>query len=639
MCGIVGYSGFYDPGLIERMQRAITHRGPDGQGKVEYPDDKLGIAMQRLSIIDVSGGAQPFFSDDCKVALVFNGEIYNHNELREQLIPSGRTFRTRSDAEVVLQAYLQWGPNAWSHLSGMFAVAIVDRRIRPAQLLIVRDRTGIKPLYYSYHGERLLFASELKAILECAHVSKEIRLDAITDYLALRYVPGPRSLFKDIKKLPAGHYLSFSGGEIHIASWWQPPSWDESRMVTGRKEAIDLVGSALRASVRRHMISDVPVGAYLSGGVDSSLIVALMRECSDSVHTFSVRMSDADDYDADTARVTANFLGADHSEIECRHSDMSNLSDIAYSLDEPIGDAIVVPMYILAREARQHVKVVLSGEGADELFGGYLFHRKLAMVERIRQHMPVSTWKVLAHLTQCLPPWLIDRAFDYPASLGTEGRQKILTLLNSLGSASLDQLYLQAISLFDTSDLAKLLKTTRMPRGHLNQVATFAPAAVNSPLQRLVDLQYSHWLPDDILMKLDKITMAHSLEGRVPFLDPEVIDASYRIPDRFKLSRKSNKWVLREFASSVLPHKNAFAPKRAFYIPLESYMNTKSLRDQIEWALNPARIQRRGLYNVEYVQSLMNAPASAGFLPLKRLFSLLMLELWFERFSPDASWN
>ncbi len=638
MCGISGYAGFHDRELLARMNESIFHRGPDSDGMAVFPEEKMAIGMRRLAIIDISGGEQPFVSSDQRVHLVFNGEIYNHRELRSELEKLGYKFRTQSDTEVLLAAYLEWGEKAWLRLSGMFVIAVIDRRAAEPVLLVIRDHVGIKPLYFAQKSGKFVFASEVKALLLWGGLSLDIDLKAISDYLALRYVPGNGSMFQDIKKLGPGCQASFRAGVLTISRWWAPPSENAQAADMSRQEAKDVIATAMRSTIASHMISDVPVGAFLSGGIDSNVIVALMAELSSqAVKTFSIGFKDFPDDDRRLATVTAKHFGTDHHEIDCTAEDFQSLSDIAWHLDEPIGDAIVVPMYVLAREARKSVQVVLSGEGADEMFGGYMFHRKLVQMARLQRYIPGLAWEAAACLISILPPALLNKLFDYPGELGHHGRTKIAMLLRSLRDNDLGTLYRKSISLFDSQDIQQAALNPLLSIDH--NVPAPPDMGSGSDLQRLVMAQYSDWLPDDILMKADKMTMAHSLEGRVPYMDKAVISAAAQIPDCHKLSKTGNKQALRDFASDVLPRNVVNAPKRAFYVPLESYIQNESMKDLMNWALDPVRIAKRHLIDTTWLQAQREAKHDAGFLPMKRLFSIVMLELWFERFCPSASWR
>ncbi|MBR1229201.1 asparagine synthase (glutamine-hydrolyzing) [Bradyrhizobium sp. AUGA SZCCT0176] len=641
MCGIVGTAGRYDPALVRRMADRISHRGPDGAGFHDLPSAEISIGMRRLAVIDLKTGDQPLHGDQNRVHIVYNGEVYNYRELRTELEKLGHRFITTSDTEVVLHAYLAWGRDAWVRLHGMFAIAIVDERGSRTKLLLVRDRPGIKPLYFRRQGKSLLFASEIKALQADSGFSSEVDLAAIRSYLSLRYVPGPGSLLTSVEKLAAGHDLVWCEGDIEVRRWWFPPGADSVEAGLDIEAAADRFGTALRASVHRHMIADVPVGAFLSGGIDSNIIVALMAEvAAGPVKTFSIGFPDFPDHDRELAALTARRIGSDHHAIDCRAEDMASLPEIAFALDEPVGDAIVVPMYVLAREARKEVKVVLSGEGADEILGGYMFHRKLQQIARVKSFVPAHSFPVAARLASIMPVAILERLFDYPGALGKVGRRKIVSMLERMGDAPLTDLYRSAVSLFDADDIRA------MAGGHaLAGVAdrSVGPVLKRLPgetaLQSLVAMQYPDWLPDDILMKADKMTMAHSIEGRVPFMDELVIAAAAALPDATKLGASGNKLALRRFGVGLLPSEVLQAPKRAFYIPLEAYATTKPLADIFDWALDPVRVKKRGLFSPQWIAAQRAADPAQGFLPLKRLFSIVMLELWFERFAPSSSWT
>jgi asparagine synthase (glutamine-hydrolysing) len=638
MCGIAGYAGLFEEGLIDRMSRAIEHRGPDSRGAAAFADAQMAIGISRLSIIDLETGDQPVVSDDGQVHLVMNGEIYNYPALRGQFVADGYRFRSHSDTEVVLAAYLKWGKDAWSRLDGMFAIAIVDRREPVPQLVVVRDRVGIKPLYYIDAGGRFLIASEIKALMQWSGFPADVNLRSIRNYLSLRYVPAPDTMFSAVRKFPPASMAVHRAGTTTITKWWQPP------VVTGQSgpsgaDAAAHFGSALRNAVSSHMIADVPVGAFLSGGIDSGILVALMRQASTApLHTFSIGFRDFPGDDQQGAAATAQHLGTTHHAIECGHADFADLPNIAWSLDEPVGDAIVVPMYVLSREARKQVKVVLSGEGADEILAGYVFHRRLNQLAKLRQLIPGAAWRAAASAVAVTPSALLSLGFDYPGALGEEGRRKVAALLRATASDSLIRLYRNSVSLFDDEDLRAIVASPALGR-EIDTPLSEPGTTGDTPLRQLLAAQYDDWLPDDILMKADKMSMAHSLELRVPFMDEQVIRAAAELPDRSKLSGSHNKVALRDFARPYLPPAITTGPKRAFYVPLESYAAANPLRELFRSMLDPARLTRRGLLRPEAVARLAaNVPAS-GFLALKRQFAVVMLELWFERFAPQASWS
>jgi asparagine synthase (glutamine-hydrolysing) len=638
MCGIAGFAGLFEPGLIGRLSCAITHRGPDSSGAAEFPEAQMAIGISRLAIVDLETGDQPAVSADGRVHLVMNGEIYNYPDLRRQFVTEGYRFRSQSDTEVVLAAYLKWGADAWARLDGMFAIAIVDRRHGEPRLIVVRDRVGIKPLYYIDAGGRFLLASEIKSLMQWRGFDSGVDLRAIRHYLALRYVPGPGSMFTSVRKFPPATMAVVCGGAATFQQWWRPPVGAGQSGPTGADAAAH-VGGALKRAVVSHMIADVPVGAFLSGGIDSGILVALMRQASSApLHTFSIGFRDFPSDDQQGAASTAAHLGTTHHAIECGHGDFAALPEIAWSLDEPVGDAIVVPMYVLSREARRHVKVVLSGEGADEILAGYLFHRRLAQLERLRRVVPSWAWHAAAGAVKRAPSSLLALGFDYPGALGEQGRAKVAALLTSAASDPLLRLYRNSISLFDERDLHAISASAALAR-EVDAPVPLPASGGDTALRQLLSAQYDDWLPDDILMKADKMSMAHSLELRVPFMDEHVIRAAAELPDRAKLSAAANKVALREFARPLLPPGITSGPKRAFYVPLESYVASNPLRDLFRSMLDPVRLARRGLLRPEAVARLGQDVPASGFLALKRQFAIVMLELWFERFAPQASWS
>ncbi len=383
MCGICGFTGFRDDALLHAMMERIHHRGPDSAG--EMIRDQTSLGFRRLAIIDLTSGDQPIANEDGSIEVILNGEIYNYRELREELHARGHTFRTKSDTEVIVHLYEDLGPACVSRLIGMFGFALWDARRQ--QLLVARDRVGIKPIYYMEQRGRFLFASELKSLLACQ--ATELTLDpaAVHAYLALRYVPGPGTLFREIRKFPAGHYAVVRDGRATFTRYWEPRLY-EGPFTRSEDDYLEEFAERFERSIQRRLISNVPLGAYLSGGLDSSVIVAAMSKLTQQpVRTFTVGFDYEHDELTDAAR-TAKLLGCRHTEIACGVEDVALLPRIVWHLDEPIGDAIVIPMYLLSREAKKQVTVVLTGEGADETLGGYLFHRALLMGNRLAHAVP-----------------------------------------------------------------------------------------------------------------------------------------------------------------------------------------------------------------------------------------------------------
>ncbi len=633
MCGICGYIGLDDDDLLGRMTDVLTHRGPDDCGY--YRESLVGLGHRRLSVIDLSGGHQPMFSPDESLVIVYNGEVYNYRELRHSLEQRGHKFQTASDTEVLLRLYEADGADALSALNGMFAFAVFDRNEK--SLFLARDRIGIKPLYYLELPGRFLFASEAKALLCYRDWTPTLNPHAIHDYLALRYVPGDRAVFDQIRRLPAGHYLTFHKGQLQLHRYWQPPDCDD-RDRRSERDCLEELSTLMEKSVRRRMISDVPLGAYLSGGLDSSTIVgAMARVVSKPIKTFCVGFDYKHD-ELSEAAATAKYLGCDHHEIACRAEDVSLLPEIVHHLDEPMGDAIIIPMYQLSREAKRHVTVILTGEGGDEIFAGYLFHKVMQLGEIYRRFAPqaLRRW-VLSPLLSSMPAGILNVAFDYPAELGKRGKQKALDYLQLLEPSQMDQAYRHLISLFDARDTADLY--TPAFRALLNGRAAFDGLRLacgaqpgRAYLNRLINLQFDHWLPDNMLLRQDKTGMANSIEGRVPFLDHELVEFAMRLPPHLKLRRLTGKYLLRRYATKLLPRTVVQRKKMPFYVPIENYFQQPGFRDLMDDLLNEQAVRRRGLFRPGTVSRLRAMMHRREFLFVKQVFSLMVLELWFRIF-------
>lgn len=626
MCGIAGIAGIADPALLRRMTAVIRHRGPDDEG--HFFDNDAGLGIRRLSIIDVAGGRQPITNEDGTLVIVFNGEIYNYRELRGELLARGHRFRTDSDTEVILHLFEEEGPRCLERLNGMWAIAIWDRTCR--RLFLARDRLGVKPLYYLTSGRRMLFASEIKSLLEYRDWQPAADPAAIHSYIALRYAPGPGTMLSGARKLPAGHFAIWENGCLSLHRYWSPDAYGGPFPLTDR-EYLEGFAEEFERSIQMRLMSEVPLGAYLSGGVDSSTIVAVMAKLTNSpVRTFTVGFGYEKDELAEAAE-TARQLGCRHTEVSCRASHLALLPEIIWHLDEPIGDPIIVPMFQLAREAKKHVTVILAGEGADELLGGYLFHQVLLRAHQAGRVIPgaVRRWIIRAAL-QALPPGVLNLAFDYPAALGTRGKQKVIDFLDFMDHAQLGQSYTHLISLFDERDTQILYTDDFRSRLAASPVReAFQPAGENVPLlNRIIDLQFEHWLPDDILTKQDKLSMASGIEVRVPFLDYKLVEYMLRMPPELKIRRGTVKYALREYAKGLMPADAARRRKRAFYVPLERFLQEPRFVEMADDTLSERVLRDRGLFHPRAVARLRDRARAGGFMEAKQVFSLVSLELW-----------
>lgn len=621
MCGIFGFCGFDDPALLGRMARALVHRGPDGEGC--FVHDHFAMGMRRLSIIDLAGGDQPIYNEDRTLAVCYNGEIYNYVELMDELHALGHRFATRCDTEVIVHAYEQWGIDCLQRFNGMFAFALYDLPRR--ELVLARDRAGQKPLYYHQRNGRLVFASEVKAILEAEHVERRCNVDAIDAYLGLRYVPQPDTLFEGIHVLPAAHYMRLRRGEATVTRYWDVSlhqgayrSDDEYREVLE-----DEFARAVRLTLR----SDVPVGAYLSGGVDSSLVVAAARHHTDRLNTFSIGFGSAIDETAQ-ARSLADRLGCTHHEVIIGAEDFRDLPRAVWHLERPIGDALILAYYKLAEETARHVKVVLSGEGADELFAGYSFHKIIRWTESYHRLVPAAlTRGVAVPLLDAVPVDLLDKLFVYPAHLGRKGKEKTVDYLRHYARRDLAENYVALRALFGLGERRGLYAPGFV--AHATDAWIRRAADERGPfLDRLLKLQFDDWLQDNLLLRQDKSTMAHSLELRVPFLDHNLIELAFRMPPHLKVRGLTDKYIERELARTLLPAANVKRSKNPFYLPLEAYYQRPELRELVRMTLDPARVRRRGYFDPAAVQGLVARMDTGEFLYLKQVLALVILELW-----------
>ena len=626
MCGIFGFAGFEEPDLLRRMADEIIHRGPDGEGFFTHRKDahaNFEMGMRRLSIIDLDTGDQPIFNEDRTIAVVANGEIYNYVELTAELRAAGHTFTTSSDTEVLVHGFEEWGADVVQHLNGMFAFCIYDTRTGEA--FMARDRAGQKPLYYQHKNGRFLFASEVKSILRSAHVTAACNPAAIDGYLGLRYTPQPQTMFQDINVLPAGHTLHLRGNELTIAPYWQVkigtgPYADQDEYLAAFDDAfVDAVRLTLRA--------DVPVAAYLSAGVDSSLVVGTMAKFTSNFKTFSLGFGSHID-ELPAARELAAHFGTDHHEVVIGPKDFADIPKVIWHLERPIGDPLVLAYYHLAKAATADVKVVLSGEGADELFAGYSFHKVIRYTALWDRIVPgIAQRGIALPLMQAAPVSALNRLFNYPAHLGSKGKQRVVNYLRDYASRSLAQNYAYLRTLWDEEDRRGLYAPGFVDRTTTTWLKESCDTH-GAVLDRLLKLQFDDWLQDNLLLRQDKNTMAHSLELRAPFLDHRLIELAFRTPPNLKVRGLKDKYIEREYARRTLPQASAKRPKIPFYFPLEHYYDNPAAQELVNMTLDEERVNKRGYFKYSYIKQLKERVESREFVYLKQLYSLVILELW-----------
>jgi asparagine synthase (glutamine-hydrolysing) len=627
MCGIAGfaYQGETTGGgeraeVLGRMLGVIRHRGPDDEGT--HVSGGAALGMRRLSIIDLAGGHQPISGEDGTVTIVFNGEIYNYRELQPELERRGHRFRTNSDTEVIVHAYEEKGAACVQDLRGMFAFAVWDERER--QLFIARDRVGKKPLYYALTPRgTLVFGSELKSLLEHPEVEREVDPEALDAYLTFGYVPDPLSIIKGVRKLPPGHHLTFKAGRVRVQSYWD---FDYSPAPARREEEyVEELRALLEEAVRVRLVADVPLGAFLSGGIDSSTVVGLMaRASSRPVKTFSIGFPE-DSYDElRYARVAARAFSTDHHEFVVTPEVCHVVGELAWHLDEPFADSSAIPTYAVSKLARQHVTVSLSGDGGDELFAGYT---------RYARHQSRAPF---ARLPRALREGLM-RPLSRRLPHGAYGR-------NYLHNVSLDPLarYLDSVSFINS--LNKLSLYTGDFRARLNGGAG-APARLfrdyaarvrtGEPLDELLYLDSKTYLPGDILTKVDRMSMAVSLEARVPLLDHKLIEFATRIPSSLKMRGRETKHVLKRAVRGLVPDEILDRPKQGFGLPIQKWIN-QELRGEIRDVLFGARARSRGYFEQSYVRRLWDEHDRRRRDNTGHLWTLFMLELWHQTFADRA---
>ncbi|MDX6696418.1 MAG: asparagine synthase (glutamine-hydrolyzing) [Blastocatellia bacterium] len=626
MCGIVGIVGQEnqraDESLLARMCEAIHHRGPDEDGF--YRNNSVGLAMRRLAIIDLKGGQQPIHNEDRSAWIVFNGEIYNYRELRAELEKLGDRFYTDSDTEVIIHAYDRYGAECPKYLRGMFAFAIWDERKQ--ELLLARDRVGKKPLLYARLNNQLVFGSEFSALLLHPDISREIDYDALHYYLTFMCVPAPLTAYRSIRKLEPGHTLSYRprDGEVRIERYWQPDF--SKKLDISEEEAGERAVAELREAVRVRLMSEVPLGAFLSGGIDSSAVVALMSEQSSApVKTFSIGFEEQDFSELHHARRVAEHVGAEHHEFIVRPDAMEVLPTLVEHYGEPYADSSAIPTYYVARETRKHVTVALNGDGGDECFAGYERYAAMRLAERYH--------KVPGALRQSL----IGRAVEMlPAA--ANNRTRVGRVKRFMRAAALPKVerYLRWTSVFDRDAQSELYSDSfRHETARLDAADFLAPWFARANGAGIVDATLladtMTYLPNDLLVKVDIASMAVSLEARSPFLDHHVIEFAASLPEKYKLRGLTTKYLLKRVLRQLLPVENLERRKMGFGVPIGHWFRNQ-MQGFLRETLLSERALKRGLFQPATVTRLVEQHTRGERNHEHQLWTLLMLELWFDRF-------
>jgi asparagine synthase (glutamine-hydrolysing) len=598
---------------VHRMCEAIVHRGPDDEGI--FVKGGVGLGMRRLSIIDLAGGHQPVFNEDKTVWIVFNGEIYNFPDLRSQLQARGHLFSTHTDTEIIVHLYEEYGSECVQKLRGMFAFALYDERT--SCLLLARDRVGKKPLHYALQNGTLFFASEIKAILAVRPELAKINRPALLQYMYFGYVPDPATAFQPIHKLPPGHLLEFARGEVRIRQYWDFPQYG-TYDPTSEEELLEELEFRLAEAVRIRLIADVPLGAMLSGGTDSSTVVALMaRAASKPVKTFSVGFRHADFDEAPYARMVAEKFGTDHHEIILEPDLIETVETLTHHLEEPFGDSSMLPTYFISCLARKYVKVALSGDGGDEAFAGY---------DRYRIHLEDRSYKFI-------PSWagLLYRDYVHPlVPYGMPGRNLAYSI-----SLPWQERYIEGVSFRPFQREMGILSddfiaSDRAPLKGFQEYLDKAPA--HDPLSRVLYLDSKTYLPGDILTKVDRMSMATSLEARVPMLDHVFLEWVTALTPKWKMRNGSQKIILKKLAERVgVPREVLHRPKQGFTLPLGHWMRGE-LKNLIQETLLDSQTRNRGYFNANGIQRMLDEHFQGRRDHSPRLWRLLMFELWHRNF-------
>lgn len=619
MCGIAGFVSprTFAGSVLGDMTASLAHRGPDGAGVYRAAGVELG--HRRLCIIDRAGSAQPMGAADGSAVLTYNGEVYNFRELRAELEGRGHRFRTSGDTEVVLEAYRAWGPAMVERLNGMFAFAIWDAAAR--RLFIARDRLGIKPLYYAWDGETLVFASELKALLRHPAVGRDLDLDAVSLYLERQYIPAPHSIYRQVRKLPAAHCLELAGGRLGLRCYWRPSYRDKIDL--DDEEATEALEGELRRSVTSMLVSDVPLGAFLSGGVDSSVVTALMVEGSGGpVDTFSLGFVDGGRRSEHAhAEAVARHLGCRHHPLQISPTAvLDEIDRFREAFDEPFGDQAALPTLLLSRLTRQHVTVVLSGEGADEIFAGYRGYVKRLRLARLCRVLG-GRWSPIPPTIRLLPEGLRGRDL----ALRTLARPPAERYASMPG-----QFHEEQHAALYTSAFHGVRRETMRALG----ARYWGECDGTETLDRMLHIDTRLWLVDNLLTKVDRASMAYSLEARVPYLDHRVVEFAARLRPDMKIRNGETKYLLKRVAERHLPGEIVHRPKRGFVMPMREWFN-RELSDLVRATLTAGGLSRRGLLRPAGIERLVAEHRSGHANREFRLWTLIALELWFERHAPD----
>lgn len=623
MCGIFGFWRDGDHSLLQETRireiaATMSHRGPDDEGV--YINGSVALAHRRLSIIDLSTGHQPLFNENGDVAVILNGEIYNYLDLKRSLVDKGHRFRTSADTEVIVHGYEEWAEDCVERFQGMFAIAVYDSRKK--RLFVARDRLGIKPLYYFCDDRTFIFSSEIKPILRTGLVTAEVNRNSLDFYSTIGYVPSPDTAFTGIYKLEPGHTLSYDGNLLKKRTYWSLPTVSDTPATSNYRQSCEQLMELLTKCVRSHLASDVPVGAFLSGGLDSSIVVALMKkELGGLVKTFSVGYEDArESNELEFAKVVATRFQTEHYEYLLQPDDfIRSVGNLVYHMEEPIVESAAIALYRLSQLARSKAIVLLSGEGADEIFGGYPLYWKMGFIDRLymsRRHVPLPR---LRRLRNCLP----EKYLKYLYWMSVPFEQRYKTVASDVVPEIWGRMSGDGTGARGNGRVQEFFDDNYRRLGNM------------SVLRKMQYIDTKYWLPDDLLTKADKMTMATSVELRVPFLDHVMVEFALRLPDEYKVGHSEGKLILKDLAKDILPREIVYRRKKGFPVPISKWFSgdIRSLASDI---LLDRRTIGRGIVNRQYMERILSTHREGSNDNSRRIMSLIIMEIWFRMYIDRA---
>lgn len=629
MCGICGIINtdkgkHVSAAAVEKMREALVHRGPDDYG--QFVENNVGLAMRRLNVIDLDTGHQPIFNEDRTVCVVFNGEIYNFRELRFELIKKGHRFCTKSDTEVIAHLYEEEGIGCVRRLNGMFAVVIWDKK--EEVLSVARDRMGQKPFYYYFKGDRFIFSSEIKSLLNNPDISAELDIDSLNEYMTFEYVPAPRSIFRDIKKLPASHTLVLKDGRLRLERYWSPEFCGSGIKICGEKAVEERLFELMTNAVERHLVSDVPIGIFLSGGIDSSAVSAIAsRILNRKLKTFSVNFKEKSFDESRYSRIVARHIGSEHHEMDFGSKEcLDVMPEICTVLDEPLADASIFPTYILSRYTKRYVTVALGGDGGDEIFAGYPTHIAHRFAEQYYLKLPAMLRKnVIENIAGKLPVSFDNFSLDFKAKKFISGVDSDPCLRH--------QTWVGAFSPSDKTNLfSKRVKERLGGKSGMEPLSEKLEEMSRQALsmhEKILFLDMRLYLQDDILTKTDRASMANSLEVRAPFLDNELIDYVNMLGTDCKVRNFRTKLLLKKILLSkdIIPAVIINRSKKGFSVPVAEWINGP-LNGMIRDVLSEESIRKADLFEPSYIRKLLKEHFERRKNHRKLIWTLLMFELW-----------